>query len=92
LVNDLAGHSTGMTFTIDTINPVVTGNYPTSGFNISGGNTITFLRSGADTNMSGYTLYITGTQSNTSNTTSTSGIVTLMNGNYTRYVLATDRA
>ncbi|MCX6825055.1 MAG: leucine-rich repeat protein [candidate division SR1 bacterium] len=91
-VSDIFNNSTGMTFTIDTTNPLVTGNYPTSGLNISGGNLINFLRSGTDTNISGYTLYITGAQSNTVITTGTSSGVWLINGDYSWYVLATDRA
>ncbi len=91
-VYDLAGNSTGMTFIIDLTNPLVTGNFPTSGLNISGGNTINFTRSWSDTNMSWYTLYITGTQVNIISTTAASSTVILMNWSYTWYVIAADRA
>jgi len=88
-VTDTFGNSTWMTFTIDMTKPTVTGNYPTSGLNISGGNIITFSWSGFDTNMSGYTLYVSWTSYPT---TGTNYPVTLWNWSYTWHVLAMDRA
>ena len=90
VLRDIFGYSTWAIFTIDTTNPIVTGNYPTSWLNISWWNNIIFLRSGSDTNMSGYTLYVSGTSYTTSNTSYT--INNMSNGNYTWYVVATDRA
>ncbi len=94
LVSDVVGNSTGITFTIDTTNPLVTGIYPASGLNITWTNDITFLRSGSDnTIMSWYTLYVTGTEIHTYTTTNTGYTITgLDNGTYTWYIVATDIA
>jgi len=91
-VQDLAGNFTGVSFTIDSTKPTFT--WPTLvwTFNYTGGNDIAFLRSGTDVHMSWYTLYFTGTQSNTIYTTATWSTQTLLNGTYTRYIVATDRA
>lgn len=92
-VRDLAGNSTGMTFTIDRVNPLVTGNYPTSGLHISGINNIPFSRTGWDNiAIDTYTLSITGTQIYTWTTTANTSTVYLPNGSYTRHIIANDRA
>lgn len=93
ILTDEGNNSTGITFTIDTTNPLVTGNYPTSGLHISGINNIPFLRSGSDTvGMDNYTLSITGTHIYTWTVTGTTSTVYLPNGSYTRHVIAKDRA
>ncbi|MCX6823663.1 MAG: hypothetical protein NT085_00855 [candidate division SR1 bacterium] len=92
IVSDTIGNSTGIIFTIDKINPSVTGTLPASGQLITGSNTVVFTRTGLDTNMSGYYFSLTGTQQNTGNTTSLSRTLTLLNGSYIRYVIASDRA
>jgi len=86
---DSWGNTIWMNFVVDTINPVVTGNYPTSWLNITSGNTITFTRSWSDTNISWYTLYVDSTWYSL---TGTSLAVALPNGSYTRYVIAIDHA
>ncbi|MFA7298425.1 MAG: hypothetical protein WC010_02150, partial [Candidatus Absconditabacterales bacterium] len=93
IVSDLAGNATGMMFTIDTTNPIVTGNYPTTGLTINTTSNINFTRSGYDNIMiSGYTLYVTGTEIHTITTGSTNYLIVLPNGTYTWYVMITDRA
>lgn len=93
IVSDYAGNSTGITFTIDTTAPSVTGIYPTSGINITGTNNIAFTRTGLDAHMSGYTIQVTGTNTYTCTTNQTGCTINYMNnGNYTWYVIATDRA
>ncbi len=89
IVNDTLGNTTGITFTLDMTNPIITGNSPTSGLNITGWNTINFTRLWSDTNLSWYTLYI---NSSGYTTTGTNLAITLINGNYTWYVIAADRA
>lgn len=88
-VFDIAGNTTGITFTIDTTNPIITGNYPTSGLNITGGNTINFSRSGSDTNISGYTLTINSTGYSTTGNTYQA---ILPNGTYAWNAMIADRA
>lgn len=84
---------TWMIFTIDTTNPSVTSIYPTSGLDYTGGvynsNNITFTRTGSDTNMSGYILYVDW---DAYPTTSTWYTVLLANWSYTWYVTAIDLA
>lgn len=93
-VRDMFGNMTGMTFTIDKSNPVVTGNTPTSGLIISGTNNIVFSRSGFDDMaISWYTLSITWTMTGTINVTGTSYTFNnMVNGSYERYVTVRDRA
>lgn len=90
VLTDIWGNSTGMSFTIDTTNPIVTGNYPTSWMIINGTTTINFMRSGIDNNMSWYTLYIGSTGYSIGNTNTYS--IYLPNWSYTWYVVATDAA
>ncbi|HMS91830.1 MAG TPA: hypothetical protein PKC87_06400, partial [Candidatus Absconditabacterales bacterium] len=75
---------------IDRTHPVVSAIYPNSGLILSGTNSITFLRSGSDTMISGYTLYVNGSGYSTTGTSYT--INNMINGAYTWYVLATDYA
>lgn len=71
----------------------MTGIYPTSGINITGTNNIAFTRTGLDAHMSGYTVQVTGTNTYTCTTNQTGCTINYMNnGNYTWYVIATDRA
>lgn len=92
VLSNTQGSTTGIIFTIDKTNPIVTGNLPASGTVFSTTSDVVFTWAGNDTNMSGYTLYITGTQIQNSTTTWTTTTVSLINGTYTWYVLATDRA
>lgn len=93
ILTDEGNNSTGITFTIDTTNPLVTGNYPTSGLHISGINNIPFSRTGWDNiAIDTYTLSITGTQIYTWTTTANTSTVYLPNGSYTRHIIANDRA
>lgn len=90
VLTDIGGNSTWMTFVIDTTPPIVTGSYPSSGLTITGTTSIAFSWTGSDTYMSGYRLY---TNSGSYATTGTSYTVSnMLNGNYTWYVIATDRA
>lgn len=90
VLEDNEWNTTGITFTIDTSIPSATAIYPNTWLNITGTNNISFLRSGLDVNMSGYTLYIGSTWYTTTNTWYT--INNMTNGTYTRYVIATDLA
>jgi len=92
-VSDTVGNTTWMRFTIDHTSPLITAIYPNTGLNITGTNDIEFTRSWLDTNLSGYTLYITGTEIHTYTTLSTWYTNNnLHDGTYTRYVIATDLA
>ena len=92
-VYDLAGHTTGTTFTIDTVSPVLTWMYPTSGLNITWTYTIPFVRSWSETNLSWYTLYISGTTFTGAYATwATWYTLALLNDTYHWYVTAIDKA
>lgn len=95
-VYDYAGNSTGMIFTIDTMNPLLTWTYPTTGLLITGNNTISFTWTGTESNLSGYDIYIYSGLTiyatwATTWATSYSGFITNGSG-YSRYVIATDKA
>ncbi|MFA6255912.1 MAG: right-handed parallel beta-helix repeat-containing protein [Candidatus Absconditabacterales bacterium] len=97
ILSNTGGDTTGMTFTIDTTTPIVTGNYPTSGSTVTGNSSITFTWSGIETNISGYDLYVElsgGIIYATGSTTGATSYTTYIanNSEYTFYVLATDKA
>lgn len=92
-VQDLAGNFTGMTFTIDKSSPTVTSISPTNGLHISWINNITFTRTWVDDMLiSGYTLYITWTETYSGTVTGNTTTVPLMNGSYSWYLVVNDRA
>lgn len=95
-VYDLAGNSTGVIFTIDTTNPILTWTYPITGNNtITTSNNVTFTWTGTELNLSGYQLIVTSgwVPYATGNTGNTSYTVNIPNGSgYARSVTATDRA
>ena len=95
ILEDNVGNETGITFTIDTTNPLVTGNYPISGSNITVTNNIVFDRVGSDNDsILEYTLHVTGTDIYNITTYDTGHTIYTMNNgsDYSRYVTATDRA
>ena len=96
IVSDFAGNSTGITFTIDTTNPVLTWSQPLSGDTIIQGNTIPFTWTSAEPNISWYQLFVMQNGSIFA-TWATTGATTYAafipnNTGYSRYVISTDKA
>ncbi|MCX6823260.1 MAG: right-handed parallel beta-helix repeat-containing protein [candidate division SR1 bacterium] len=96
IVRDLAGNSTGVSFTIDVTNPILTGTSPASGATVISSNTIPFTWTTTETNISGYQLFVTfnGNIYATGVTTgaATASLFIPNNTGYARYVIATDKA
>ena len=93
VVKDIVGNTTGMLFTIDTTNPIVTGDTPISWAFIDTSSNVDFSRSVTEANLSWYTLYIDWTETHTIDLGNTSThTISLPDGSYTRYIVAHDLA
>lgn len=96
ILTDSGNNSTGITFTIDTIDPTTTAISPLSGSTILTGNNINFLWTGDDdTVISNYELYVVWPSSRTISAGTDTGYTIssmLNNGSYTWHVIATDIA
>lgn len=93
VVKDIVWNTTGMLFTIDTTNPIVTGDTPISWAFIDTSSNVDFSRSVTETNISWYTLYINWTETHTINLGNTNThTISLPDGSYTRYIVAHDLA
>ena len=93
VLQDIAGNTSSLSFTLDFTAPLITLLLPTHGSQISDTNTVVFTWSGSDVQaMSGYSFVLSGSESRTISTTNTTYTTTLASGSYMRSVIARDRA